>query len=141
MRKVYDMNELDKISQLLFGPGEVMPGIDMTWEQARAHFENTYPRTQTPYCIITDWIWIDLILSDQELELFKAAGQQPVILYSHSVLFDINRRFDVGDWVRTTPLVSFSDGCFFLTRNTCYVLVGDGLRKKAEFSTVMSLVP
>ena len=49
------------------------------------------------------------------------------------------RRFDVGDWVRTTALVNFSEGCFFQTRNTLYVLVGDGQRKQAEFSTVMSL--
>ena len=61
-----------------------------------------------------------------------------MILYSHSVLYDSARRFDVGDWVRTTPLVSFSEGCFFQTRNTLYVLVGDGLRKQTELSTVMS---
>ncbi|MCY1559454.1 hypothetical protein D9M68_964970 [compost metagenome] len=61
------------------------------------------------------------------------------MLYAHNVLFDSDRRFDVGDWVRTTPLVSFSEGCFFQTKNTLYVLVGDGERKRAEFNTVMSL--
>lgn len=134
------MSGLDKISEMLYGPGEVMSGLNMTWQQARAHVESTYPRLQVPYCVVRDWIWIDLILSGHELELLKSAGQQPAILYSHNILFDISRRFDVGDWVRTTPLVDFSDGCFFRTRHSLYVLVGNGRRKKAELSTVMSLV-
>lgn len=133
------MNELDKVASMLFGPGKVMPGIDMTWEQARDRVEASNHSVWVPYRIVKDWVWNDLTLSTAQQEQFRAAGLQPVILYSHSVLYDSARRFDVGDWVRTTPLVSFSDGCFFQTRNTLYVLVGDGLRKQTELSTVMSL--
>jgi hypothetical protein len=133
------MNMLEEIHSLLQGPGEAMPGIDMTWEQARDRVLLSDHSCWVPYCIIKDWVWIDLILTDQEREQLKAADQQPVVLYSHSVLFDSNRRFDVGDWVRTSPLVTFSDGCFFRTRNSLYVLVGDGVRKRADLSTVMGL--
>ena len=133
------MNELDKVASMLFGPGKVMPGIDMTWEQARDRVEASNHSVWVPYCIVKDWVWNDLTLSTAQQEQFRAAGRQPVILYSHSVLYDSARRFDVGDWVRTTPLVSFSEGCFFQTRNTLYVLVGDGLRKQTELSTVMNL--
>lgn len=133
------MNELEKITGLLYGAGEVMPGIEMTMEQARDRVLASDLSSFVPYCIVRDWIWIDLILPDPALEQFQAAGQQPVMLYSHSVLYDSARRFDVGDWVRTTPLMTFSDGCFFRTRNSLYVLVGDGVRKRAELTTVMSL--
>lgn len=133
------MNALEEIHSLLQGPGEAMQGIDMTWEQARDRVLLSDHSCWVPYCIIKDWVWIDLILTDQEREQLNAAGQQPVVLYSHSVLFDSNRRFDVGDWVRTSPLVTFSDGCFFRTRNSLYVLVGDGVRKRADLSTVMGL--
>lgn len=133
------MNALEEIHSLLQGPGEAMQGIDMTWEQARDRVLLSDHSCWVPYCIIKDWVWIDLILTDQEREQLNAAGQQPVVLYSHSVLFDSNRRFDVGDWVRTSPLVTFSDGCFFRTRNSLYVLVGEGIRKRADLSTVMGL--
>jgi hypothetical protein len=133
------MNELENIHRLLQGPGEVMPGIEMSWEQARDRVLLSDHSCSAPYCIVRDWVWIDLILTDQEREQLLAAGQQPVVMYSQSVLFDSARRFDVGDWVRTSPLVTFSDGDFFRTRNSLYVLVGDGVRKRAELSTVMSI--
>ncbi|SFO95100.1 DUF6957 family protein [Pseudomonas borbori] len=133
------MSELENIHSLLQGPGEVIPGIEMSWEQARDRVLLSDHSCWVPYCIVRDWIWIDLILTDQEREQLQAAGQQPVVMYSHSVLFDSNRRFDVGDWVRTSPLVTFTEGCFFRTRNSLYVLVGDGVRKRADLSTVMGL--
>lgn len=133
------MSELNKISALLYGPGEVMPGIQMTWEQARERVEARGRASWMPFRAVSEWTWIDLILSAEAQEKFRCAGLQPVMLYSHHVLFDSERRFDVGDWVRSTPLVSFSEDCFFQTRNTLYVMVGDGQRKQAEFNTVMSL--
>lgn len=133
------MSELNKIAELLFSPGKVMPGIQMSWEQARARVEARGRASWMPFCVVRDWTWIDLVLSEEEQEMFRTSGCQPAVLYAHSVLFDSERHCDVGDWVRTTPLVSFSEDCFFKTRNTLYVLVGDGQRTQAEFATVMSL--
>ncbi len=133
------MDALDKVTALLYGAGEVMPGIEMSWEQARERVVARDRSVWMPYCIVRDWIWIDLILSEEEQGGLRSSGREAVMLYAHSVLFDSERRFDVGDWVRTTPLVSFSEGYFFQTCNTLYVLVGDGQRKQAELSTVMSL--
>lgn len=133
------MHELDKVAQLLYGPGEVMPGVAMSWEQARERVEARGHSQRMPYCIVSDWVWHDLIVPSLFHERFQIDGQQPVMLYAHNVMFDSAGRFDVGDWVRTSPLVSFSEGCFFQTRNTLYVLVGDGLRKQTELSTLMSL--
>lgn len=133
------MDALDKVAELLYGPGEVMPGIEMGWEQARERVEALERSLWMPYCIVENWTWNDLLLSREEQEMFRSAGYQPVMLYADNVLFHSERRFDVGDWVRTTPLVSFSEGCFFQTRNTLYVLVGDGQRKRADLSTIMSL--
>lgn len=133
------MSELNKITAFLYGPGEVMPGIQMSWEQARARVEARGRASWMDFCVVENWNWIDLTLSAEAQEKFRSAGLQPVVLYAHNVLFDSRRRFDVGDWVRSTPLVSFSEDCFFQTRNTLYVLVGNGQRKQAEFNTVMSL--
>ncbi|VXD00377.1 conserved hypothetical protein [Pseudomonas sp. 9AZ] len=133
------MDAVGKVAELLYGSEELMPGIQMSWEQARERVVARDCSLWMPYCIVRDWIWIDLILSEEEQGILRSSGREAVMLYAHSVLFDSERRFDVGAWVRTTPLVSFSEGCFFQTLNTLYVLVGDGQRKQAELSTVMSL--
>lgn len=133
------MDALDKVAALLYGSGEVMPGIQMSWEQARKRAEASSRPEWMPFCIVEDWIWIDLVLSEEQQGMFRSAGYQPVMLYAHNVLFHSERRFDVGDCVRATPLVSFSEDCFFQSKHTLYVLVGDGQRKQAEFNTVMSL--
>ncbi len=133
------MDAVGKVAALLYGSEELMPGIQMSWEQARERVVARDRSLWMPYCIVRDWIWIDLILTEEEQGILRSSGREAVMLCAHSVLFDSERRFDVGDWVRTTPLVSFSEGCFFQTLNTLYVLVGDGQRKQAELSTVMSL--
>lgn len=43
---------------------------------------------------------------------------------------------DVGDFVRTSPLFSFDEGFLFQTFRTFYVLLGDGVRKRADLETV-----
>ncbi len=133
------MDDIRKVADLLYGPGEVMPGIEMSLEQALERVKTFTHFPEEPYCVVRNWIWIDLILPDRVREELKAAGQESVMLYADSVLYDSNRRFDVGNWVRTTPLISFSEGCCFRTRNTLYVLVGSGLRKRAELPTVVKI--
>lgn len=132
------MNDLEKVMDLLHGSGEVMPGIDMTVEEALERARGKEEFRDLPYCIVRDWIWIDLIVPDQ-LAYAWAGKLQPVMLYAHCVLYDSNQRFNPGDWVRTSPLIAFTDDCFFRSRNTLYVLVGNGTRKRAELSTVASI--
>lgn len=132
------MDRLEKVVDLLHRPGEPMAGIDMTLEQAwrRGGLLDGLP--PLPCCVVRNWIWIDLIVDDERLTAIDAAGREPVMLYG-TVLLDNHQRFAPGDWVRSSLLVTFSDGCLFRTRNTLYVLVGDGERKRAEFETVLQL--
>lgn len=133
------MDDLKKISDLLYAPGEVMPGIDMALEEACARGAAAGFIDEKPFCVVRDWIWIDLIVPDALREALQASGQQPVMVYASQVLYDSAQRFNFGDCVRTTQLVEFADGCIFRTRNTRYVLVGPGVRKSAEASTVLKM--
>lgn len=63
----------------------------------------------------------------------------PVMIYAHEVVMDSQGRLKPGDWVRTTPMVSFSDGFCFQTRNTAYFLLGPRTRKSAELATVVKV--
>jgi len=99
---------------------------DEALEYGRATFNGA------PFCLVRNWIWLDLeVLSDQE-ELFTRLDIEPVFLFAHTVVYDSLRRWDVGDFVRTSPLQKFTDGFVFQTKNTHYVLLGDGLRKQAH---------
>ncbi|MCY1379952.1 hypothetical protein D9M69_677220 [compost metagenome] len=52
------------------------------------------------------------------------------------MIYDSARRWDVGDFVRTSPLYRFDEGFLFKTLNSIYVLLGPGQRKRATLETV-----
>mgnify|MGYP003477814014 FL=1 len=62
----------------------------------------------------------------------------PLIFFVCNVRFDSERRFDVGDWVRSTLATSFEEGFLFETRNTVYVLCGDEHEKATSLKTALS---
>ena len=131
------MEDFKAITELLHGGGIAMLGHELSDEEAIASVRHRF--RYASYCLVRQWIWIDLVMPEAVLEDLKRSGRQPVMLYAHEVVSDSQRRFQPGDWVRSTPLVSFSDGCFFQTLNTVYVLLGNGVRKTAELSTVIKV--
>ncbi|MCW3147019.1 hypothetical protein N8H22_00185 [Stutzerimonas stutzeri] len=133
------MDDLKKVSHLLYAPGEVMPGIEMSLAEAHARGSAAALHDEVPFCVVRDWIWIDLIVPDAIRETLQASGQQPAMVYAGRVLYDSANRFQEGDWVRTTQLIEFADGCIFRTRNTRYVLAGPGACKSAELTTVLKI--
>lgn len=106
-------------------------------------FRMNYVRDEFPYgyyCIVRRWVWIDLDVSDEQRAELEKTQRQPVILYAHHVVFDIQRRWDVGDVVRTTPMRTFKKrGFLFKTQNTTYLLLGNGERKRATAKTVAQI--
>lgn len=91
-----------------------------------------------PYCLVESWTIFNVDVSEEELNKIHAAGQLPMILFAHNVRFDSERRFDMGDWMRSTFATSFDEGFLFETRNTIYVLKGPGHEKSASLKTVFS---
>ena len=121
---------------LLSGPGEPRHGSKDTEEILMGLMQALYPRK--PYCLVQDWTIFHVEVTDEELSKVRAAGQLPIILFAHNVRFDSERRFDVGDWMRSTFAISFEEGFLFETRNTVYVLCGDGHEKPASLKTIFS---
>jgi hypothetical protein len=131
------MEDLKAVTELLHSDGIPMLGHELSDEEAIAAVRKRF--RYAPFCLVRQWIWIDLVMPDAVLEDLKRSGRQPVMLYAHEVVSDSQRRFQPGGWVRSTPLVSFYDGCFFQTLNTVYVLLGHGVRKSADLSTVIKV--
>lgn len=91
------------------------------------------------YCLVRNWIWIDLDVTDEECALLEKGGRKPAVVYAHTVVYDSAGRWNPGDFVRTSPLLDFQDGFLFQTSSTVYVLLGGGLRKRAAVDVVASL--
>lgn len=132
------MSELDLLVSLFNGGGEVMAGSPMTDEQALRFMRDL--RLHTEYCLVRDWVWIDLDVTPLQLAELEKTRRKPALIFAHSVIYDSARRWDVGDLVRTSPLYQFRDGFLFQTLNTDYVLLGQGMRKRAALETVGRIV-
>ena len=78
------------------------------------------------YCVVADWIWIDINVSPENLKRFQVRGIKPSFVYAHKVIEDEAQRPFVS--VRTTFLQDFHENCIFLSRNTAYILCGKGTR-------------
>lgn len=129
--------ELQQIADLLYGAGTLMPGIDITHEDAVRIANKRFPHFE--YCLVEDWIWVDLDLSPEQIVELARTQRQPALILAHTVIYDSSRRWDVGNFVRTSPLYRFEENFIFATLNSCYLLIGDGVRKRATLQTVSNI--
>lgn len=89
-------------------------------------------------CVVKNWMWWDLEVTDQHKQLLMQNGQQAALIKADTVIDDEAGRLRPGDWVRTSPLVNFTENCIFETKNTVYLLVGKGSRKTISLDTAIS---
>lgn len=134
------MNLTDQLAEtlaVLYGVGEPMPGCTLTVDDAISWLSTLNP--PRPFCLVTDWNWLDLEVLEKDRQKLEAAGMQPAVILADKVVFDSRGRFDTGSWVRSTLLVKYREGCLFETRNTRYVLMGTG-RRKTTTATVLARI-
>jgi hypothetical protein len=129
-------DEDEGAKELLDGPGEARYGSLGSDEILMGLVQALYPGK--PYCLVEDWTILRAVVTDDELKKIQAAGQLPLVLFAHNVRFDSQRRFDVGDWMRSTFAISFEEGFLFETRNSVYVLMGSGHEKSVSLKTIFS---
>lgn len=129
--------EKDRGNDELFeGPGEPREGFMDSDETLMELVQALYPGK--PYCLVDNWTIFQAEVTVDELQKIHASGQLPLVLFAHNVRFDSQRRFDVGDWVRSTFAVSFEEELFLETRNSVYVLMGPGHAKTVSLKTIFS---
>lgn len=136
------INELELVRERLYETAVPMAGIEMPWKQALERLNASRQHCMATHYIVRDWLWVDVTsIPDVQHQQFRAAGLKPVVLVTRNVFFRSNRLFIFDDWVRSSLLVNFTEGCFFDTANSLYLLVGDGLRTSADLQTLLKLVP
>ena len=128
------MKELHEITDLLYGHGIPMPGSKVSQEEAVRIVRERHPYAE--YCLVSKWRWLDLDVAPEQRDELARTNRQPVVIYAHTVIFDSQRRWDVGDFVRTSYLHKFEQGFIFQTLSTVYILMGDGIRTRASLETL-----
>lgn len=120
--------------QEMIGPSAVMPGSDVSLEEAIRITTAKFP--DQSFSVVDEWVWLDLDAPDLVNEELAREGKQAVMLLVFNTLHDsTTARKD--QWFRSTPLVKFSEGMFFQTTNKLYVLLGHGRRTSMSLSTVV----
>lgn len=112
-------------------------GTSLSHAEIEALVAERFPRKA--YCTVEDWLILHVDEPAESLARVRATGLEPMFMYSHCVIYDGHGRFPPGGWVRSTLCKSFDGVCLFETRNTIYVLVGQGREMKASLKTIFGL--
>lgn len=131
------MATLEEVSQLFYGEGEATPGWEGSQEDLISLAAKAFP--SKAFCVVRQWILIDLTVTPDEKEKLTKLGLLPATLFAHEIVLDSKSRFQPGMWVRSNFGRSFTEGCMFETKSTVYLLWGAGLRKEASVGTAFSL--
>jgi hypothetical protein len=130
------MVTLEEISQLLYGAGKEAPGWQGTQDELIALAANAFPGKA--FCVVKQWILIDLTVNPAEKEKLSRLGLLPATLFAHEIVLDSKGRFQPTMWVRSNFGVS-SSPYMFETKKTVYLLLGQGLRKEASIGAAFSM--
>lgn len=132
----------DDLSQPLPRDGRVLCGTPVTGcqlaeSECLALLAQHYP--DQPYCLVKDWLLLDLQAPPEAVEMLKAQGFKPRMVFAHCVVRDSQERFPVGGWVRTSFEANWDQANgVFQSCNTIYVLMGPGYRKTLPLVEVFS---
>ena len=113
------MVTLEEVSQLLYGAGEEVVGWEGSQEDLISLAAKTFPGKA--FCVVKQWILIDLTVTPVEREKLTSLGLFPMTLFAHEVVLDSKGRFQSGMWVRSNFGKSFTEGCMFETKSTVYL--------------------
>ena len=122
--------------QQMIGPSAVMSGSELGVEEAIRVTQKKF--SDSSFCLVQEWVWLDLDAPDLVVDELAAEGKKPVMLLVFDVLFDSSTNSQ-SHWFRSTPMVDFTEGMFFHTQNKLYVLLGNGRRKSMSLSAVVRL--
>lgn len=120
----------------LYSAGVPMTGSLMSNDEALTYAKQYFPDGN--YCLVRNWRWLDLEATESQRLLLAKTRRQPALIYAHTVIYDSERRWDVGDFVRTS-LLHQHEGFHFRTLNSVYLLLGPGTRIQASADAVASI--
>lgn len=128
--------ETELLADLFHGPARILHGSRL--DDDELIFTATEAFGDRAFCIVRNWMLIDVMLTDRHERLVKENGLQPTVLYANSVVNAGDAAGEMSSGVLSGFVVSY-DGCFFETEEGLYVLAGRGARKHASVWAVSAL--
>lgn len=128
-------NILRSVVELLGSAGDPAIGFEGSIDAAEAQAILNFTGRQ--YCLVREWIIVEIDVTNEYRADLATDGLSPFVLYAADVVLHSTGKRQPGDWVRSTYQTCFIPKHVFQTRNTTYMLVGPGSRKKATVETVM----
>jgi hypothetical protein len=101
--------------------------------------QNLVKETGKAICAVTAWVIIDVF--DVDPAPIRASGKQPFVMFTHSVLLHSSGEFQPGERVKTGYAVSFDGRGVFETKDTVFLLVGNGYRRSASIEVLDAIAP
>ncbi|MGY2337814.1 DUF6957 family protein [Pseudomonas sp. SDO5532_S415] len=130
------VSDVELLGELLFGSARVLGGSrledDELIELATVNF------TEKPFCIVRQWLLLDVMLPESQDRKIKAQGLEATVLYAQAVVFDSGKKLQPGDSVLSNFQSDFEE-CVFESKDTLYILAGRGARKHASLPAVKAL--
>ncbi|MBB3272773.1 hypothetical protein FHW75_003969 [Pseudomonas sp. OG7] len=127
------MNEL--LEDVFYGAARMLMGSGLADEPLLAAAREEFAGQQ--YCVVREWLILDVMASEGDQKLISARDLQPVLLYAQRVMFD-TRGVRQGGVLLTGFLRQYED-CFFEAEEMVYVLGGRGARKHISMPALREL--
>jgi hypothetical protein len=128
--------QADLIEDVLYGPAQMLGGSQLEdgelIQLAREEFEGQ------PFCIVRNWMVLDLLLTEAQEREVRKQGLQPTVLFISKAVYDNEARVPTRDGFISGYQKDFH-GCFFESKDTLYILAGRGARKHVSVPAISAL--
>lgn len=135
-RKQGNCVQADLIEDVLYGPAQMLGGSRLEdgelIQLACEEFEGQ------PFCIVRNWMLLDLLLAEAQEREVRRQGLQPTVLFINHAVFDSEARVPTVDGYITGYQKDFH-GCFFESKDKLYILAGRGARKHVSVPAISAL--
>ncbi|QHC98428.1 hypothetical protein PspR84_28560 [Pseudomonas sp. R84] len=129
---------LTQLAALIDGQHTPQGGCHLSAHEAAITAQEKF--SSQPFCLVSQWTILDLEVDIEQLNALHLRGLEPVVVYALCVVLDSRGRYQRGDWVRTSFQTRYEAPGFFLTKNTVYVLLGDGKRQLITVEDLHALI-
>ncbi|EUB86990.1 DUF6957 family protein [Pseudomonas sp. GM30] len=124
------------IEDVLYGPALMLGGSRLENDEliklAREEFDGQ------PFCIVRNWMMLDILLPENEERDVRKRGLQPTVLLVHEAVFDSEGRIAARDSFITGFQKDYY-GCFLESEETLFILAGRGFRKHVSSPAFQAL--
>ncbi|TPG91170.1 hypothetical protein EAH72_27345 [Pseudomonas caspiana] len=128
--------QTELIEDVLYGPARMIGGSRLEDDElirlAREEFDGQ------PFCIVRNWMLLDILLPETEERDVRKRGLQPSVLLVHEAVFDSEGRIAARDRF-ITGFQKDLHGCFFESEDALYILSGRGFRKHVSLPAFQAL--